>query len=142
MVRQNPDDAMILFANEAFYAAFASGDVDAMNDVWAEDAAVVCLHPGATPIFDRTQMMMSWEHILADPGVREMQMHSARVMSYGAAALVVCYETLGGGTLVATNGFIQEDGKWRMVLHQAGPCPDAPEDEDSDAPDDAAPSLH
>lgn len=142
MIRQNPDDSMILFANEVFYAAFASGDVNAMNDVWADDAPCVCLHPGATPIFDRTQIMMSWEHILADPGVREMQMHTARVISYGATALVVCYETLGGGTLVATNGFIQEDGKWRMVSHQAGPCPEAPEDEDSDAPDDAAPSLH
>ncbi|MBO6949769.1 MAG: nuclear transport factor 2 family protein [Rhodospirillales bacterium] len=138
---RGPENEKILFANEAFYAAFASGDVEAMNGVWADDAPVVCLHPGATPIYDRAEIMRSWDHILSDPGVSDMQMHSPRVLSYDNVALVICYETLGGGTLIATNAFVREGGQWRMVSHQAGPCPDAPEDEDLDD-EEAGPSLH
>ena len=136
------DDERILFANDAFYAAFGTGDIDAMNAVWAGDAPCVCLHPGATPIFDRAEIMRSWSHILADPGVREMQMHSARVVVYDGFALVTCFESMAGGTLVALNAFIREDGQWRMISHQAGPCPDAPEDDERDSTDEVAPSLH
>jgi ketosteroid isomerase-like protein len=137
------DDERILFANEAFYAAFAAGDVDAMDEVWADDAPCVCLHPGAAPIHDRAEIMRSWDHILADPGIAEMRMHAPRVIGYGDFALVVCYESLGGGSLIATNGFIREDGQWRMISHQAGPCPGVPDSEKGDDDDDSpGPSLH
>ena len=132
---------LILFANEAFYAAFASGDFDAMNDVWATDAPCVCLHPGATPIFERVAIMQSWEQILADPGITGIIAHSPRVMELGDFALVICYESLSGGTLIATNGFVREAGVWRMVSHQAGPCPDAPAPDEDDE-EEAEPSMH
>ncbi len=35
-------------------------------------------------------------------------------------AIVVCYETVGQFTLVATNVFVREEGAWRMVHHQSG----------------------
>ena len=34
------------FANEAFYLAFASKDMDAMTNVWSARDGIVCLHPG------------------------------------------------------------------------------------------------
>jgi hypothetical protein len=40
--------------------------------------------------------------------------------------LVVCYEVLDGGVLIATNGFVRESDGWRMVHHQAGPANDLP----------------
>ena len=130
-----PEDEVILFANEAFYTAFSSGDVDAMDKLWAHEHPGACLHPGAPPLMDREEIMMSWQHILADTGVTSIEMHSAKVIASGDVALVVCIEALAGGALVATNGFILEDGQWRMILHQAGPCPDAlgpDEDEDEE----------
>jgi hypothetical protein len=33
---------------------------------------------------------------------------------------VVCEEELDGGTLIASNLFVREDGSWRLVHHQAG----------------------
>ena len=129
------EDEVILFANEAFYTAFSSGDVDAMDKLWAHEHPCACLHPGAPPLMDREEIMMSWQHILADTGVTSIEMHSAKVIASGDVALVVCIEALAGGALVATNGFILEDGQWRMILHQAGPCPDAlgpDEDEDEE----------
>lgn len=118
-------DALILFANEAFYAAFASGDPVAMNDVWARKATLACLHPGADPLFDRDDIMESWGQILtgSPPPVTCRQ---PRIVSRAGVALVVCYEAIGEGGLVATNGFVLEEGRWRMVLHQGGPCETVP----------------
>ncbi len=118
-------DALILFANEAFYTAFGSSDYAAMDDLWAEDAPVACLHPGAAPIFERTEIMKSWREILAS-GSNGMTFRDARIVARGEVSIVVCYEVIGQGALVASNAFVEEGGRWRIVLHQAGPCPDAP----------------
>lgn len=120
-----PDEA-ILFANEAFYAAFGNGDADAMDALWSDATPAACLHPGAPPIFGKDEIMESWRHILGDPGISGMRYFGPRVIPSAAMALVVCYETLGQNTLAATNGFVLENGVWRMVLHQAAPCSDAP----------------
>ena len=36
------------------------------------------------------------------------------------AALVICEEELDGGTLIASNFFVNEDGAWHIAHHQAG----------------------
>lgn len=120
------DGELALFANDAFYAAFAGGDLAAMDEVWAERAPVTCIHPGAAPLFERGAIMDSWAEILGNAGVSAMTCHRPRLISRAPLVLVVCYETLGSGALIASNGFVQEGGRWRMVLHQAGPCQDAP----------------
>ena len=40
------DRMALLFANEAFYAAFAGHDYAAMEALWARHAPVACIHPG------------------------------------------------------------------------------------------------
>ena len=40
------DEDAILFANEAFYTAFAGHDLEALKSLWADDAPIMCLHPG------------------------------------------------------------------------------------------------
>jgi hypothetical protein len=54
----------ILFANDAFYTAFATGDLAAMDAVWARRAPVCCIHPGWTALNDRDAIMESWRGIL------------------------------------------------------------------------------
>ena len=114
---------LIFFANESFYAAFASGDVAIMDAVWATDVKLACLHPGAPPLFDRAAIMESWRQILSDEGVSTMTVVAPRVLTDGAMAIVNCYEVLDGTGLVATNGFVQQRGVWKMALHHASPCP-------------------
>ena len=116
----------VLFANDAFYAAFTSGDVTAMSNAWVTSHPIVCLHPGARPIFDREEMMQSWSDILSDPGVSELSFHSPEVVLFENCALVIGYETFGDSALAASNGFVLEDNAWRMFSHHAGPCHDAP----------------
>lgn len=119
-------DEQVRLANEAFYAAFASGEVAAMDRVWAKKAACACLHPGARPLFGRDDILRSWRQILADQGAVGLKCRTPHVLVTDNMALVICFETLGWNTLAATNGFVLEDGEWRMVLHQSGPCPSVP----------------
>lgn len=118
-------DPLILFANEAFYSAFAGADFDAMDALWAREAGLACLHPGAAPLFERTAIMKSWSQILSG-GPTEIVCREPRVVCRTGLALIVCYEVIGNGALLATNGFVHEDGQWRMVFHQAGPSPSTP----------------
>ena len=129
----NPE--AVLFANEAFYAAFRSGDMRAMAAVWAEDHEIVCLHPGAGPIIGRAEVLESWRQILRNP--TPITAIEPRVVLTGeSSAFVTCFEVIGDGALIATNIFLRQGRLWRMVHHQAGPTrarPEAPA-QDADKP--------
>ena len=47
------DHEAVLFANEAFYQAFAARDLAAMEEVWAHHCPVACIHPGWPPLHGR-----------------------------------------------------------------------------------------
>ena len=119
-------DTAVLFANEAFYAAFAGRDAAAMDDIWAARDAVTCLHPGWPPLHGREAVMQSWRDILANPDAPDIRCDSARPHVLGEAAYVVCAERLPGGELAATNVFVHERGIWKMVHHQSAPAPMPP----------------
>jgi ketosteroid isomerase-like protein len=112
----------VLFANEAFYRAFADRDFDAMREVWAEAAGCVCVHPGWPALTGRQKVLASWERILGGE-TPAIECHLAEVHFAGETAFVVCYEVVGRDWLVATNAFVREQGRWRLAFHQAGPTP-------------------
>jgi hypothetical protein len=126
----------ILFANEAFYHAFADGDAAAMEELWASRASVCCIHPGWEAIHERDQVLESWHTILNDPP--DICCVAPRAYLFGDAAFVVCFEAIDGDHLIATNYFIREDGRWKMIHHQAGPTRFAP----SAAPAQTGGSIH
>jgi len=110
----------VLFANEAFYRAFADRDVAAMDGVWAAHAPVACIHPGWNALVGRDKVMASWRSILAG-GAPDIRCRNAEASVFGSVAFVICYEQIGGEFLVATNVFVREEARWKMVHHQAGP---------------------
>lgn len=120
------DRSAVLFANEAFYAAFASRDLAAMAKAWAEAAPVSCIHPGWDALHGRGPVIESWRAILEGASPPDIRCRGARASIYGKVATVVCFEEIGGNYLIATNVFVQESGHWRMVHHQAGPTNGAP----------------
>ena len=115
----NDSDA-VLAANLEFYRAFTMRDVGAMDALWAQRAPVACVHPGWPPLADREAVMESWRGILSNPDSPRIVCYDEQVFLYGDAALVVCEEELAGGTLVASNWFVRENGSWLMAHHQAG----------------------
>ncbi len=125
------EHAAVLFVNDAFYLAFANQDYEAMRSIWASKATVTCIHPGWDVLSDRDEVLESWADILASPNATNITCKSPMVRVLGEFAYVICHEVLDQGYLVATNVFVQEDGQWKMVHHQAGaaPPPDEPEED-------------
>lgn len=126
MARNESEAARVLAANERFYAAFASGDVRALETLTARSAPVACIHPGHSALIGREAVMESWRAILGGAGRPDIACDGAVAHVIGDAAYVTCYERVGGGWLVATNIYALEDGEWRLAHHQAGPTAVAP----------------
>lgn len=120
------DAEAVLFANEAFYRAFADRDFERMEDVWSRTAPISCLHPGWGPIHGRDQVMRSWAAILGSPDAPAIRALAPRASVLGDVALVTCFEALGQAYAVATNVFVREGSLWKMVHHQAGPSSEHP----------------
>jgi hypothetical protein len=110
----------VLFANEAFYNAFACSDFPAMDALWARDGHVICIHPGWHALTTREQIMESWRQMFEAESTAVL-CRSPEVFLTGDVAVVVCYEQLSDAVLVATNIFRHHDDAWYMVHHQAGP---------------------
>ena len=120
------DRAAALAANQAFYDAFAAGDMARMAAAWAEKAPVACAHPGAPLLVGRDVVLESWQSILTAPERPDILCFNAQVHLLGDSAYVTCYERLGGprgATLLATNILTKEGTAWRIVHHHAAPTP-------------------
>ncbi len=102
-----------------------------MAHLWSEAREVVCLHPGWPALIGRQVVLDSWRGILSNPQQGQVSFYGATCSQLGADSVaVVCYEQAGGSVMVATNIFVEEDGRLRLVSHQAGYCanpPTAPE---------------
>lgn len=129
------DAEPVLFANEAFYYAFAGGDAAAMDEVWARDVPVTCIHPGWNVLAGRDAVMESWRSILGSDRRPAIRSQGASAFLHGDVAFVTCYENVGQGYLAATNVFVREGGAWKMVHHHAGPTAPPEAEEPEDAPD-------
>ena len=110
----------VISANEAFYDAFAAADMNAMASVWAAEAEVTCLHPGWPKLYGREAVLQSWRGILENPNRPRIECTHPSVVIYGSTAVLICYETIESGCLLATNIFVKEDDVWRMTHHHAG----------------------
>lgn len=116
----------VLLTNLAFYAAFAERDLEAMAELWAEEADVACLHPGWPLLEGRDEVLESWMRILANPGSPTVRCAQAKARIVGSFAWVTCIEVLEDVQLAATNLFVREGEAWRLVHHQASPLPGRP----------------
>ncbi|MCR9279999.1 MAG: nuclear transport factor 2 family protein [Pseudomonadaceae bacterium] len=117
-----------LFANENFYLAFSARDMASMSALWSESHACLCVHPGWRLLRGREDVLGSWRSILGNVAQPGIDFHDAQVVLADGTALVTCYELIGDGVCLATNGFVLEDGRVRMLLHHSGMCAEPPDD--------------
>jgi ketosteroid isomerase-like protein len=128
------ETTVVLFANEAFYAAFAARDMPAMEDVWWHGDDITCIHPGWPPLFGREHVLGSWQAILSNEDSPRIACRNASAYISGDTAYVICYEALGGDALLATNIFINSGGRWHMTHHQGGTSSPLPPESEAESP--------
>ncbi|TDJ26296.1 MAG: DUF4440 domain-containing protein [Gammaproteobacteria bacterium] len=116
-----------LFVNEAFYLAFAQKDLTAMDNLWARDHPVICVHPGWPALTDRAEIMQTWRQILGNPQQPGIDFYDVEGHAVGDSVMVTCYEALPNGVCTASNGFVLEGDEIRMFHHHAGQCVNPPE---------------
>jgi ketosteroid isomerase-like protein len=119
--------------NEAFYAAFESADLDAMQALWLDDPDALCVHPGALPVRGTGQISRSWAVIMANTPYIQFFLTDVEVSVREDVASVTCTENVltgdastgldafGGGRAVATNVFVRTLAGWRLWIHHASP---------------------
>jgi ketosteroid isomerase-like protein len=115
-------------AEAAFYAAFATRDLDAMMAVWASDDSVACIHPMAAPLDGRAAVAAGWHSMFEAAGqfqVRVELAHEIRgtnqVVRIVREYLVIGQETEPRPPILATNLYRKQGESWHMVLHHASP---------------------
>jgi uncharacterized protein (TIGR02246 family) len=140
----------VLAVHAEFYAAFERADFDAMEQLWADDDGVVCVHPAAPPIRGRGAVMRSWVALMADAPYLQFFLTDVEASVVGDLASVTCTENVlsatsdtpvgvfAGGSAVATNVFRRSSGRWRLWIHHSspvlsGPEPDPAEPHEGDA---------
>ena len=122
------DEAAVLFTNDAFYNAFATRDLKALDALWSRNIPTVCVHPGWPPLYGRDSIMQSWATIFAGPNSPNISCQYARAHFLSREfCYVTCYELLTTSALVATNLFVKEANSWQLIHHHASPSARPPE---------------
>lgn len=114
------DSDAVLQVNAAFYAAFATANMDSMTALWARDETVAVIHPGTLPLAGREAMLQSWREILAPANAIDISCVDPQVQLHGDFAIVLCQERINGHLLAASNTYRRSADGWLMILHQAG----------------------
>lgn len=115
-------EALLIDTNDMFYRILRSGDYPEMDRLWSHHRQVCCTHPGRPMLVGRGAVMDSWRLILMNnppiiwPG-------DPRPVITGRSAFVLTIERIEGAELMASNGYVLEDGEWRMINHQAQHMP-------------------
>ena len=113
----------VSFVNEAFYLAFESKDLSAMENIWADQDDMYCLHPGWHPLRGRKHILESWARILSNEAQPQISFDSPRFMQIALNSVaVICFERGPQQNLIATNIYQINDGRFQMILHQSGVC--------------------
>lgn len=127
-------------AEQAFYRAFETTDIDAMMRVWLHDDKVECIHPGGRRLRGYNAVRNSWAQMFA--GGEALRFRIDEIMTLDDAMLVVHvvheHISIDGkpanrAPIIATNVYRRGPEGWGMILHHASPiagvgpgAPDAP----------------
>ena len=124
-------------ANQAFYHAFETLKIEAMEQVWAKDADIQCGHPGWRILRGWGPVMESWKRIFENTPSMQFALTDVNIQVSGEVAWVTLYENLNSSiqgqnfsaAILTTNVFQKTADGWRMILHHGSSVAQA-EDED------------
>ena len=113
-------------ANQSFYIAHETRNIEAMTAIWEHSDRVVCVHPGWPILRGWDDVLQSWVGIFRGPGQSQFILTNELVVADGTLAYVSIDENLvdESGSTSSTSGlniFSWNDGRWLMVVHHASP---------------------
>jgi ketosteroid isomerase-like protein len=114
-------------ANARFYRAFEALDVAAMDDVWAHDEHVRCVHPGWPLLTGWDAVRESWRVIFENTAEVRFTIGDVAVVVSAGMAWLTCTENIlqsvrdrvSVTSVLATNLFTRTPDGWQMVHHHA-----------------------
>jgi ketosteroid isomerase-like protein len=121
----------VVEANEKFYRAIKSSDIDLLNDIWINDESVKCVHPGWPMLHGWEAVGQSWKNIFSSGNTLDIELQDVHTQVSGDSAWVICIEKIsyriGGeiqhGFAQSTNIFRFDGSRWLLALHHASPVP-------------------
>ena len=116
-------------ANERFYRAFESLDIEKMARVWVQDGTAHVIHPGWTAKYGWEEVRDSWVAIFDNTRYMEFDVTDVHILVVGDLARVTCVENLRNvvgdeqntGQVQATNLYILRGEQWLMAHHHGSP---------------------
>lgn len=130
-IQKPTPEETLMAANQAFYRAFESLDIEEMAAVWAHDDDVQCVHPGWELLVGWEEIRERWARIFANAKRVKIALSSVWARVEGAVGWVACTEHVttafadgfDEAMVQATNIFVQRNGRWLLVAHHASPLP-------------------
>jgi len=131
------DEKEVAKANESFYSAFESLNVQQMESVWAKDAEIQCGHPGWRILRGWKPVMESWQRIFENTPQIRFMLTDVSIEVRGELALVTLYENLNSSLegenvaamILTTNIFRKGPDGWRMIHHHGSSVAQPPQDQ-------------
>jgi SnoaL-like domain len=119
------DQRKVLEANENFYRAFESLDINQMEKVWGKGSFIQCGHPGWRILRGSEVVMESWRRIFENTPAIRFMLTDVSTEIRGDLAWVTLYENLTSSiegqnisaTVLTTNIFERGPDGWRMIHH-------------------------
>ncbi len=114
-------------ANEAFYRAFESLDIKQMDEVWAKEDYVTCIHPGWSLRSGWPSVRDSWVMIFNNTFSMKFRLSDIMIQVAGDVGWVLCMENITSGSqteesrVLATNLYERQHGRWVMIHHHGSP---------------------
>jgi len=118
-------------ANQEFYKTLDTASLEAMDQIWLHEDWVRCVHPGWDVLTGWKEVRESWDRIFQGEQKMKVSTDDVSICPIGDVALVTCIENImvfqgadfDSMQAVATNIFINRDGRWLMAHHHASAIP-------------------
>jgi len=118
-------------ANQEFYKTLDTASLEAMDHIWVHEDWVRSVHPGWDVLTGWKEVRESWDRIFQGDQKMKVSTDDVSVCPIGDVALVTCIENImifqgadfDSMQAVATNVFINKDGRWLMAHHHASAIP-------------------
>jgi ketosteroid isomerase-like protein len=133
LAMQTPEQAL-RDANRRYYAAFESLNLSQMEEVWAHEDWIECVHPGWDLLIGWEEVRESWVRIFSNTRRVKIALGAVLVHVEGDVGWVACTEKVTSAysdgideaLTQATNIFVLRNGTWQIVAHHASPLPAGP----------------